>query len=577
MTVNLKPVLTNPLVVTLKPSGNPDVINANGRDVELRWPSVPVTDPTIVITGAADIHSIGGHFKPTGADDNSHGALDIRNQVTGGVAYLERMLIDLSGRTHKQAYIHSDPDAIDKIPVTGDAIGFGGVVSATSPTYPSLVMVQSVVKGVSGQHPSGCSTCTSAHADAFQLRGPFDDLTFKDVHVYSTYQGFFVAPANNYYGETVPPGKQQKAGGVITFDNVTATVVKPEGLTAEEAGEWRARASGFYMESYSLRQEGKQSHFNIDIVEPGGIWLEIPASESANAWLNFIAGKTVLHDTINASTAAIEYANPGAILRRVQSPNVPDDPNDGRSTGSVFTATVVNANGDIEQGSLIKSADLETNKVIGIQFAVPAGTDLAAGDVIESAVISWVSDRTHTASSTLTFAVESKLNGAALSTGVTNRSYLPETEVWNASGTWTDGQEITVGIDLANQLNALIQSGGLQAGDVITVKVTGAGGTRYVEAAGGGRSGPELTITVAEDSLSALTASSEKLSFGESAALTDLSSPQDGGDGHGLDLAAAWFDADAFTTGETSHDQIDHHDSMNGQGSNDADYNPFIA
>ena len=256
---------------------------------------------------------------------------------------------------------------------------------------------------------------------------------------------------------------------------------------------------------------------------------------------------------------------------------VTDDPNDGGSAGTVFTATVVNANGDIEQGSSITSADLETNKVIGIQFTVPAGTDLAAGDVIESAVISWVSDRTHTASSTLTFAVESKLNGAALSTGVTNRSYLPETEVWNASGTWTDGQEITVGIDLANQLNALIQSGGLQAGDVITVKVTGAGGTRYVEAAGGGRSGPELTITVAEDSLSALTASSEKLSFGESAALTDLSSPQDGGDGHGLDLAAAWFDADAFTTGETSHDQIDHHDSMNGQGSNDADYNPFIA
>ena len=162
------------------------------------------------------------------------------------------------------------------------------------------------------------------HADAFQLRGPIDNVTFKDVHVSSTYQGFFVAPANNYYGEIVPPEKQQKAGGVITFDNVTATVVKPSGLTTAEADEWRDRASGFYMESYSLRQEGKQSYFNIDIVEPGGIWLEMPATESASTWLSFIAGETVLHDAIDANTATIEYANLGAILRRGQSPNIPD-------------------------------------------------------------------------------------------------------------------------------------------------------------------------------------------------------------------------------------------------------------
>jgi Ca2+-binding RTX toxin-like protein len=319
--ISLKPVLSNPLVVTLKASGNPDIINANGRDVELRWPSVPVTDTTIEIRNARHIHSIGGHFKPTGADNDSHRALEIRDQVTGGVAYLERMLIDVSARSHQQAYVHSDPDAIDKIPVTGDAIGFGGVVSATAPTYPSFVMVQSIVKGVSGQHPNGCTTCTGSHADAFQLRGPIDNVTFKDVHVSSTYQGIFGAPANNFYGEIVPPEKQQKAGGVITLDNVTATVVKPEGLTSQEAVGWRSRATGYYLESYSLRVEGEQSYFNID-VGPGGMYLETPSDEGN--WLQFIGGKTVLHTAIDANSASISYA-PGAVLTKGKSPNIPDE------------------------------------------------------------------------------------------------------------------------------------------------------------------------------------------------------------------------------------------------------------
>ena len=91
----LKPTLVNPLVVTLLPSGNPETINANGRDVELRWPSVPVTDGSIEIRGARHIVSVGGHFKPTGNSDENHGALEFRDQATGGVVYLERMLIDI--------------------------------------------------------------------------------------------------------------------------------------------------------------------------------------------------------------------------------------------------------------------------------------------------------------------------------------------------------------------------------------------------------------------------------------------------------------------------------------------------
>jgi hypothetical protein len=257
--------------------------------------------------------------------------------------------------------------------------------------------------------------------------------------------------------------------------------------------------------------------------------------------------------------------------------SVTDDPNDGG--GLTFTAKVVSANGDIEQGSSITSADLETNKVIGIQFTVPDGIDLAAGAVIESAVISWVSDRTHTANSTLTFAVESKLNGAGLSTGVTNRTYFPETEVWNASGTWTDGQKITVGIDLADQLNALIQSDGLQAGDVITVKVTGTGGTRYIEAAGGGRTPAELTIKLTEAQTTALAASSQKLAFADSTARIDTFSAYRHEKDDGTDYHDPWHDTNGSGIDWPGRSMSDFHihDWTDGQHDHGAEYQPFIA
>ncbi|CAO1665539.1 hypothetical protein [Salinicola sp. NYA28a] len=93
--------------------------------------------------------------------------------------------------------------------------------------------------------------------------------------------------------------------------------------------------------------------------------------------------------------------------------------------------------------------------------------------------------------------VEDTLNGDGFGS-VTDRNYLAEEEVWQASGTWQDGENITAGIDLANQLNSLVAQNGLSAGDVITVKVEGAGGTRYIEAAGGDRTAPTLAITMAD-------------------------------------------------------------------------------
>jgi len=115
-------------------------------------------------------------------------------------------------------------------------------------------------------------------------------------------------------------------GGVIVFDNATSTVIKPANLTSSEASGWRGRASGYYLESYSLRQEGEQSYFNMEVDPTGGMYLEIPSSEdtSQNAWLNFIAGKTVLHTPTSPTTATFSYI-PGAILNKGRSPNIPTE------------------------------------------------------------------------------------------------------------------------------------------------------------------------------------------------------------------------------------------------------------
>ncbi|MHB0775330.1 malectin domain-containing carbohydrate-binding protein [Halomonas sp. WWR20] len=174
------------------------------------------------------------------------------------------------------------------------------------------------------------------------------------------------------------------------------------------------------------------------------------------------------------------------------------EPEAGDSDGATFVATVQNASGDIEQGSSVTSADLEIGSyVAGLQFTVPDDIELGSGATIDSAIVSWVSDRTHSSNAALTFSVENTLDGAGFGS-VTSRTYLAEQEMWQTSGTWQDGETITAGVDLADQLNALIAQGGLVAGDVITVKVEGAGGTRYVEAAGGGRTAPSLAIKVGD-------------------------------------------------------------------------------
>ncbi len=91
-----KPKLNDPYIINLKSSGNPSIYKVNGRDVLIKWPQTAVTDPTIKIIGPRHVVSIGGYFRPTGTDNSSQGALEIVQQKTGGISYLERMRIDLT-------------------------------------------------------------------------------------------------------------------------------------------------------------------------------------------------------------------------------------------------------------------------------------------------------------------------------------------------------------------------------------------------------------------------------------------------------------------------------------------------
>ncbi|WP_201524292.1 malectin domain-containing carbohydrate-binding protein [Halomonas sp. 113] len=204
---------------------------------------------------------------------------------------------------------------------------------------------------------------------------------------------------------------------------------------------------------------------------------------------------------------------------------VPEDQNE---PDTYFVAMVESANGDIEQGSSLSSPDLEIGSyVVGIQFTVPDNINLDDSETIDSAIISWVSDRTHSANSTMTFSVENSLNGAGFGS-VTNRNYLSEEEVWQATGTWQDGENITVGINLANQLNSLIAQEGLNSGDLITVKIEGTGGTRFVEAAGGDRTAPTLAITVADNASASQLSNNATLLF-ESNSISDMSADDEFG------------------------------------------------
>lgn len=254
-----RPTLTNPLIISLKTSGNSNHINAGGRDVLLRWPAGAVTDPQIRIDGARSVISERGAFTPRGTASRQ-GAIEFTNAT--GTVYLANMLIDLTARRMPI----SDPKIISKIPITGDAIGFGGRRDNDTPlSFPHFTMRRSIVRGVSGQHPDGCAACGGAHADGFQMRGPVGDIRFIESTIESTYQAFLAAPSSSI---GLAANAQQR--GAWYFTRVVGRTVKPAGLTTEQSRQWMARAKTWFIDN-SYNGMGKfDLRFSETWNDPGG-------------------------------------------------------------------------------------------------------------------------------------------------------------------------------------------------------------------------------------------------------------------------------------------------------------------
>ncbi|MEL6566878.1 MAG: putative Ig domain-containing protein [Pseudomonadota bacterium] len=142
-----------------------------------------------------------------------------------------------------------------------------------------------------------------------------------------------------------------------------------------------------------------------------------------------------------------------------------------------FQAVTLGAQDDIELGSSINSNDLETDKTIQIRLTVEDGVTNVTN--VESALISWRSDRTHSGDATLTFQVEDTKEAGDFQNG---KDFLPGSVEADITGTWQDEATIENVADIASLVNELIASQGpLNGGDIINLQITGEGATRFIE------------------------------------------------------------------------------------------------
>ena len=138
--------------------------------------------------------------------------------------------------------------------------------------------------------------------------------------------------------------------------------------------------------------------------------------------------------------------------------------------------TVLNAD-DVELGSSVTSPDLETNKTVQIRLTVEDGVSNITS--VESAVISWISERGQGGTSQLTFQVVDTKSPDAFGNG---KSFVGGSETVTIGQSWSDNQTINNVVDIADLINALIDSQGpLNAGNTIFLQLTGTGSTRFIE------------------------------------------------------------------------------------------------
>ncbi len=145
---------------------------------------------------------------------------------------------------------------------------------------------------------------------------------------------------------------------------------------------------------------------------------------------------------------------------------------------TVFSAVTLVKSDDKELSQGLNSGDLETNYNVQVRLTIEDGVSNVTS--VESALISWVTERTHSGTGTLVFQVEDNKDPGDF---VANKSYVPGSVEVPVSGTWQEGQLIENVVDIADLVNALIASQGpLNSGDVINLQfTTGQGATRFIE------------------------------------------------------------------------------------------------
>ena len=168
------PALKNPMVFAGKcpgDSGGPHQIKPGGKDVLIKLPLDRVCDKSsnISISGAGNVHIVGGHLVHTMPDGKNGVNKMINLTGTSGTTFIEGMHIDVNNK-------HCDAIA---------AYNNKGKV----------IVQNSVLRGMGG-------AAGDTHGDAIhpQGGGPLADIIFQNVSVYTGYQGLFVVYRENGHG-----------------------------------------------------------------------------------------------------------------------------------------------------------------------------------------------------------------------------------------------------------------------------------------------------------------------------------------------------------------------------------------
>ena len=136
-----------------------------------------------------------------------------------------------------------------------------------------------------------------------------------------------------------------------------------------------------------------------------------------------------------------------------------------------FLATTVSPLDDLEIGnnSSLNSPDLETDLDFRVSLTIEEG--VSGVTAVDRASLSWVSERAQSGDTTLQVQAADSLGGLDLTDTLVFTSSSSSIDI---AGSWSNGQQITDIADITDLVNEVIASNGpLDAGDVITLQVTG--------------------------------------------------------------------------------------------------------